>query len=58
MCAPLRLFETAYEAGKLGKPVDRDEWHMTPQTVNAYYNPVMNEIVFTRQLFCRRLSLI
>lgn len=39
-------FETAYEAGKLGKPVDRDEWHMTPQTVNAYYNPVMNEIVF------------
>ena len=39
-------FEIAYEAGKLGKPVDRDEWHMTPQTVNAYYNPVMNEIVF------------
>jgi putative endopeptidase len=31
---------------KLGKPVDRDEWLMTPQTVNAYYNPGMNEIVF------------
>ena len=31
---------------KLGKPVDRDEWLMSPQTVNAYYNPVKNEIVF------------
>jgi len=31
---------------KLGKPVDRTEWQMTPQTVNAYYNPNMNEIVF------------
>ncbi len=31
---------------KLGKPVDRDEWAMTPQTVNAYYNPGLNEIVF------------
>ncbi len=31
---------------KLGKPTDRDEWFMTPQTVNAYYNPVFNEIVF------------
>lgn len=31
---------------KLGKPVDRGEWFMTPQTVNAYYNPTMNEIVF------------
>ena len=34
------------EFNKLGKPVDRDEWFMTPQTVNAYYNPGMNEIVF------------
>ena len=33
-------------AGKVGKPVDRSEWHMTPQTVNAYFNPVNNEIVF------------
>lgn len=31
---------------KLGKPVDREEWHMTPQTVNAYYNPTTNEICF------------
>ena len=31
---------------KIGKPVDRNEWGMTPQTVNAYYNPLMNEIVF------------
>jgi predicted metalloendopeptidase len=34
------------EINKLGKPIDRDEWGMTPQTVNAYYNPEMNEIVF------------
>ena len=34
------------ELAKLGMPVDRDEWFMTPQTVNAYYNPGMNEIVF------------
>lgn len=34
------------EVDKLGGPIDRNEWHMTPQTINAYYNPVMNEIVF------------
>ncbi len=34
------------ELAKIGRPVDRDEWFMTPQTVNAYYNPGMNEIVF------------
>jgi putative endopeptidase len=34
------------ELAKLGGPVDREEWFMTPQTVNAYYNPGMNEIVF------------
>ncbi len=34
------------ELGKVGKPIDRDEWFMTPQTVNAYYNPGFNEIVF------------
>ncbi|MDR1808191.1 MAG: peptidase M13 [Propionibacteriaceae bacterium] len=39
-------FETDRELAKLGQPVDRDEWFMTPQTVNAYYNPGMNEIVF------------
>ncbi len=43
-----RGFEHEYERelGKLGGPVDREEWFMTPQTVNAYYNPGMNEIVF------------
>ncbi len=39
-------FEFDREVGKLGGPVNRDEWFMTPQTVNAYYNPGMNEIVF------------
>lgn len=34
-----------YQINKLGKPVDRDEWEMTPQTYNAYYNPYNNEIV-------------
>ncbi|MCH7345939.1 M13 family metallopeptidase [Pelomonas sp. CA6] len=39
-------FEWARQAAKAGKPVDRREWLMTPQTVNAYYNPLQNEIVF------------
>jgi putative endopeptidase len=39
-------FETAREFKKIGKPVDPTEWGMTPPTVNAYYNPNMNEIVF------------
>ena len=39
-------FQRDHELSKIGKPVDRDERHMAPQTVNAYYNPVMNEIVF------------
>ncbi|MFT4233344.1 MAG: M13-type metalloendopeptidase, partial [Leucobacter sp.] len=39
-------FEFARELGKVGRPIDRDEWFMTPQTVNAYYNPGFNEIVF------------
>jgi putative endopeptidase len=41
-----RTFEYNRNLNKLGKPIDRDEWGMTPQTVNAYYNPEMNEIVF------------
>ena len=41
-----RAFELDRNLGKLGGPVDRGEWHMTPQTVNAYYNPTLNEIVF------------
>lgn len=44
--ARISAFQRAYELSKLGKPVDRSEWLMTPQTVNAYYNPVWNEIVF------------
>ncbi len=39
-------YEHDRELRKIGRPVDRDEWFMTPQTVNAYYNPGMNEIVF------------
>jgi putative endopeptidase len=39
-------FEYRRDLNKLGKPVDRNEWGMTPQTINAYYNPLMNEIVF------------
>jgi len=39
-------FETERQIGKLSKPVDRDEWFLPPQTVNAYYNPGLNEIVF------------
>ncbi len=41
-----KRFETDYQVAKLGKPVDRTEWVMTPQTVNAYNNASMNEIVF------------
>ncbi|MDR2840857.1 MAG: M13 family metallopeptidase [Paludibacter sp.] len=39
-------FEMQYNLAKAGKPVDKDEWLMTPQTVNAYYNPATNEICF------------
>jgi putative endopeptidase len=38
--------ETDHMIAKIGRPVDRDEWLMTPQTVNAYYHPMLNEIVF------------
>jgi len=41
-----RRFEHNREVSKLGQPIDRGEWFMTPHTVNAYYNPNMNEIVF------------
>jgi putative endopeptidase len=40
------LFEWRREVGRLGGPTDRNEWSMTPQTINAYYNPTFNEIVF------------
>jgi putative endopeptidase len=39
-------FEFQRGLGKIGKPLDRGEWFMTPQTINAYYNPGFNEIVF------------
>ena len=39
-------FNYKWNLGKIGKPVDKTEWGMTPQTVNAYYNPQQNEIVF------------
>jgi len=39
-------FEADRHLAKLGQPVDRSEWFMTPQTINAYYNPELNEIVF------------
>ena len=39
-------FEGARDLGKIGQPLDRGEWGMTPQTVNAYYNPQMNDINF------------
>ena len=41
-----RQFEIAYQLDKIGKPVNRDEWQMTPPTVNAYYDPSMNDINF------------
>jgi putative endopeptidase len=40
------VWEHDRQLAKVGQPIDRDEWFMTPQTVNAYYNPLMNEIVF------------
>jgi len=41
-----RVFNYRWKLGKIGKPVDKTEWDMTPQRVNAYYNPSQNEIVF------------
>ena len=44
--ARIARFSRDFELAKIGAPVDRAEWYMTPQTVSAYYNPGMNEIVF------------
>jgi putative endopeptidase len=44
--ARISKFRSDFEYSKVGKPVDKSEWLMTPQTVNAYYHPLMNEIVF------------
>jgi predicted metalloendopeptidase len=40
------IVENEFQLAKVGKPIDPEEWGMTPQTINAYYNPVRNEIVF------------
>ena len=40
------IAENEFQLGKVGKPIDAEQWGMSPQTVNAYYNPVRNEIVF------------
>jgi putative endopeptidase len=42
----MNYFEYKKNVNRLGKPIDKDEWGMNPQTINAYYNPTMNEIVF------------
>jgi endothelin-converting enzyme/putative endopeptidase len=44
--AAAQAFEVKRQMSKVGKPVDKDEWEMTPPTVNAYYEPTMNEMVF------------
>jgi putative endopeptidase len=41
-----QIFDWNFDLARLARPTDKDEWFMTPQTVNAYYNPVFNEIVF------------
>ncbi len=41
-----RVFDAEFDRERLGRPTDKDEWFLTPQTVNAYYNPLFNEIVF------------
>jgi putative endopeptidase len=41
-----QVFDWNFDLARLGRPTDKDEWFMTPQTVNAYYNPTFNEIVF------------
>ena len=46
MCNISEFLSRDYIARKVNKPVDKTEWHMTPQTVNAYYNPTTNEICF------------
>lgn len=45
-CKAVNAFNTSVMMEKITKPVDKDDWYMTPQTVNAYYNPTTNEICF------------
>jgi putative endopeptidase len=51
-----RSFEVRRDLAKIGKPVDRGEWEMTPPTVNAYYNPQMNDINFPAGVCSRRCT--
>lgn len=41
-----QVFDWQFDLARLNRPTDKDEWFMTPQTINAYYNPVFNEVVF------------
>ena len=50
-CLRSNNWQFNYQVNKLGKPVDRTEWDMTPQTYNAYYNPSNNEIVLPAAIF-------
>ena len=50
-------FEEQRQLRKIGKPVDRSEWDMTPPTVNAYYNPQMNDINFPAGVCSLRCSI-
>lgn len=50
-------FAQDYSLSYLGKPVDKTKWYMTPQTVNAYYNPSSNEICFLPVFFNIRSSI-
>jgi putative endopeptidase len=49
-----RKFNAAFNRSKINKPVDKGEWFMSPQTVNAYYSPTMNEIVFPATILLSR----
>ena len=42
----ISMYDWSYDVARLARPTDKDEWFMTPQTVNAYYNPTFNEVVF------------
>ena len=50
------VFESKRQLAKIGKPLDRGEWQMTPPTVNAYYDPQMNDINFPPACCSRRCS--
>ena len=51
MSGARRLLSHTGKLSRVGKPVDKTEWDMTPPTVNAYFNPMQNEIVFPAGIF-------